>query len=227
MKRSPRVCWVENQVQQRYSTANILDAGFLGSYEEPFLHLSVRRQNPKARIIGIDLNLEKVLKLRLSNTLVADAGRLPFKNNSFDCILCLELLEHLHYCIPTFTEFWRVLRPDGSLVVTTPNSWSWWGFFRNWMIGSLASRARRTVYRYYLGDNDHKQFYDPLSLMNILDDAGFQVICLTTKNHAIPLLRRYFKRCDLIDWHFYPMNRLGGNICLIVQKTHSPRTFHK
>ncbi|MGH8009280.1 MAG: hypothetical protein ACREQ3_20010, partial [Candidatus Binatia bacterium] len=104
-----------------------------------------------------------------------------------------------------------------------PNAWSWWNFLRHWMMGSLASRVQRRVYRRYLGDEDHKQFYDPLSLMNLLEHAGFEILSIETKNHAIPLLRRWGKIFDLLDWQFYPMNRLGYNLCLIARKAHPPR----
>lgn len=91
------------------------------------------------------------------------------------------------------------------------------------MTGSLISRSQRKIYRHYLGDADHKQFYDPLSLMNLLDDAGFETVEVVTKNHAIRILRRWFKSFDLLDWQFYPMSRVGHYLCLIAKKAHSPR----
>ena len=222
MKRSPRVVWVETQVRQRYSKARILDVGFVGAYSEPFLHLTLRHQNPEMQIVGVDMNLEGVLKWHFPNTLVADGRHLPFNGASFDVVLCLEVLEHLYSPIFLLTEFWRILKPSGDLVITTPNAWAWWNFLRHWMRGSLASRTRRNVYRHYLGDDDHKQFYDPLSLVNLLYDTGFQTITLATKNHAVPLLGRWFMWFDLRDWQFYPMDRLGYYLCLIAKKAHSP-----
>jgi ubiquinone/menaquinone biosynthesis C-methylase UbiE len=46
---------------------------------------------------------------------------LPFKNNSFDCIIASELLEHLNQPKTFFKEVARVLRKRGVLVLTTPN----------------------------------------------------------------------------------------------------------
>jgi SAM-dependent methyltransferase len=212
-------------VSPRYAAARILDVGFVGSYHEPFVHLALRRQLPNAHIFGVDLNLGRVLRWGLSNTLAADGARLPFPTASFDTVLCLELLEHLYCPLGILGEFWRVLRPGGELVITTPNAWGWWSVLRSWLGGSFASRRTREVYRRYLGDEDHKQFHNPLSLMNILDDAGFQTIDLSTKNHAIPLLQRWFTSCDLLDWRFFPMNRLGQYLCLIAQKTHAPKNL--
>jgi 2-polyprenyl-3-methyl-5-hydroxy-6-metoxy-1,4-benzoquinol methylase len=227
MRRSPRVSWVESQVRQRYAQARILDVGFVGAYSEPFLHLAFRRQMPHAYIVGADMNVSGVLSLHLPDTVAADGKQLPFKDGSFDAILCLELLEHLYDPVSVLVEFWRLLRVNGELVISTPNAWAWGNFLQHWIVGSLRSRMHRDVYRHYLGDGDHKQFYDPLSLMNILDDTGFETIALTTKNHAVPMLRRWVKSCELLDWQFYPMDRLGYYLCLIVKKTHVPRRMHK
>lgn len=50
---------------------------------------------------------------------------LPFCDSSFDLIWCSEVIEHL--CSPesTLTEFRRVLRPGGQLLMTTPNNNFW------------------------------------------------------------------------------------------------------
>jgi len=222
-KRSPRVAWVESRVRERYSTSRLLDVGFVGTYQEPFLHLAIRSQNPRAQIIGVDINVREMLKRRLSNVVGARAESLGFKENAFEVVLCLELLEHVYSPMNILLEFWRVLRPGGNLILTTPNAWSWWNFARHWMTGSLTSRSQRKVYRHYLGDADHKQFYDPLSLMNLLDDAGFEIVEAVTKNHAVPVLRRWSKSFDLLDWQFYPMNRIGHYLCLVAKKAHAPR----
>ena len=225
--RSPRIAWVESQVQKRYSGARILDVGFVGRYPVPGLHLALRRENSQAKVIGVDINVDQVLQCRLPGTVVADAGFLAARDDSFDAVLCLEMLEHLLSPMAVLREFHRVLRPDGELMITTPNAWSWSNFMRHWMTGSLTSRAQRSVYRHYLGDADHKQFYDPLSLMSLLDYAGFEPVEVASKNHAIPFLRRYSKSFELLDLQFYPMNRLGHYLCLIAKKAETPNTEPK
>lgn len=58
------------------------------------------------------------------NNLAADLSfePLPYPDNSFDLILFSETLEHLNfYPLNLFKEISRVLRPDGSVVITTPN----------------------------------------------------------------------------------------------------------
>lgn len=50
---------------------------------------------------------------------VGDAHNLPFEDNSFNNILCTEVLEHLHTPEVAIAEMKRVLKPAGSLILTT------------------------------------------------------------------------------------------------------------
>ena len=55
---------------------------------------------------------------RLPDT-VGDAHSLSFEDNSFEFILCTEVLEHLHTPQQAIAEMKRVLQPGGTLVLTT------------------------------------------------------------------------------------------------------------
>lgn len=50
---------------------------------------------------------------------VGDAHELPFEDNTFDVVLCTEVLEHLHSPHIAAQEMMRVLKPGGKLVLTT------------------------------------------------------------------------------------------------------------
>lgn len=53
---------------------------------------------------------------------IVDLNRpLPFGSASYDAVACIEGLEHLERPADALREFRRVLRPGGSLVLTTPN----------------------------------------------------------------------------------------------------------
>ena len=52
--------------------------------------------------------------------LVAEGAELPFADASFDTVLLGEVIEHLVDPRPVLREAWRVLRPNGRLVLTTP-----------------------------------------------------------------------------------------------------------
>ena len=52
---------------------------------------------------------------------VADCTRLPFADNEFDRVVSFETLEHLAAQDELLAEFRRVLKPDGSLVLSSPD----------------------------------------------------------------------------------------------------------
>lgn len=59
--------------------------------------------------------------------------RLPVDDHTFDCVACVDGIEHLEDPFNLVREFHRVLRPGGTLVISTPN------------ISALRSRARYLV----------------------------------------------------------------------------------
>ncbi len=52
---------------------------------------------------------------------------LSYKDNTFDTVTCLDVIEHLLDPVSLLTEIYCVLTPDGQLVLTTPNI----RYFRN------------------------------------------------------------------------------------------------
>ena len=108
--------------------------------------------------------------------------------------------------------------PEDSLSTTFECSRATTNVIRYWVLGNLSARTKRQNYRNYLGAPDHIRFYDPLSLMNILDRQGFRVLEVQTKNHAIPYISRYIGVLSQLDLKFWPMNRFGHYICMIAEK---------
>lgn len=54
---------------------------------------------------------------------VGDAGRLPFADNSFDAVICSEVLEHLPDVPLALSEIGRVLKPGGKFALSVPRYW--------------------------------------------------------------------------------------------------------
>lgn len=65
------------------------------------------------RRIALDLHPAAHLHLR------GDAHTLPFADDSFDTVLCTEVLEHLVEPQRAIDEIFRVLKPGGTLLLTT------------------------------------------------------------------------------------------------------------
>jgi len=62
--------------------------------QDVLLH-GFRQRNPQVTVVGVDLDAETVLATRDQHTVVGDALRLPFRDNTFDAIVAGELLEHV------------------------------------------------------------------------------------------------------------------------------------
>ncbi len=52
--------------------------------------------------------------------IVGDAQNVPIKSNLVDCVKCVELLEHVEHPERVIKEIARVLKPGGTLILSTP-----------------------------------------------------------------------------------------------------------
>ncbi len=78
----------------------ILDLGIGPGYFEEFL----KSKGISADILGIDPSKEKALGKKV----IADGSALPFTNNSFDAVICLDTIHLIKN-----DDFARVLKPSG------------------------------------------------------------------------------------------------------------------
>jgi ubiquinone/menaquinone biosynthesis C-methylase UbiE len=81
---------------------------------------------------GIDVDVEKLAfaeaqagKLGRTNThfVGCTGNRLPFGDASFDCVICIDVIEHLPSPARFVAEFERVLRPGGLLLISFGPPW--------------------------------------------------------------------------------------------------------
>lgn len=93
-----------------------------------------------------------------------DATRLPFPDNTFDCVVTSEVLEHIQNDVAAIAELHRVLKPGGTLGVTVP---TWWPEKINWML-SDEYHAPKSV-------GGHVRIYSATELKAKLRSAGLEV----------------------------------------------------
>lgn len=70
--------------------------------------------------IGVDYVGEGETYSKEKVDFVYDGKTLPFENESFDCIFCTEVAEHLFNLGDIAREWNRVLKPGGSILLTCP-----------------------------------------------------------------------------------------------------------
>jgi 2-polyprenyl-3-methyl-5-hydroxy-6-metoxy-1,4-benzoquinol methylase len=125
-------------------------------------------------VYGIDLTLEQIetAKSRGVTTLVHDlnSGHLPFHNSSFDIIFAGEVIEHLVDTSFFLRELYRVLKPRGCAILTTPN------------LASMENRLRLLLgfypiwLEYKLEDGQgHVRAYTSRTMKRHLRECGFEV----------------------------------------------------
>lgn len=71
--------------------------------------------------IGIDL--PQTLHSKHDIDVFANAHHLPFKKNTFDTVLCLEVLEHVERPLEVLKEIYTILKKGGILILSTPQNY--------------------------------------------------------------------------------------------------------
>ncbi len=74
-----------------------------------------------ARIVGVDTEPELAGNPNIEEPVLGDLSALPFRDETFDLVICKHVLEHLEHPLAAFRELARILRPQGRLVILTPN----------------------------------------------------------------------------------------------------------
>jgi ubiquinone/menaquinone biosynthesis C-methylase UbiE len=105
---------------------------------------------------------------------------LPFRDESFDCVLMSEVIEHLEAPQISIREAARVLRPGGRLLITTPNYRSFWPLME-WAVDRLNMATKMA------GEQHISRFY-PASLKKLLTDSGLTTEYAGTIYNLSPFL---------------------------------------
>lgn len=131
----------------------------------------------------------------------------PFADETFDLVLCCEILEHL-LINPSHMlyESHRVLREGGRLLLTTPNVLQWRNVF--------ALLRGRNIYDLYRGNGvygRHNREYAPAEVAELLAANGFEVERLETVHVYGPeLLNRVPFVFDQRRDNIFALARRGG-----------------
>jgi len=90
---------------------------------------------------------------------------LPLRSESIDAVYCADVIEHLINPQVTIAECRRVLRPSGTLFVSTP----YHGWVKNILIASMAFE------RHFDPVGPHIRFFTPHSLASLMRSHGFSI----------------------------------------------------
>lgn len=140
--------WVASQAMNIPAGSGVLDIG-AGScpYRHLFRHCDYKTHDFQ------QLQSDQLLGKQGYGSIdyVSDITAIPVPQESFDVILCTEVLEHVPEPIEAVKEFARILKPDGRLLLTAP----------------LGSGLHQEPYHFYGG-------YTPHWYQKFLVEAGFE-----------------------------------------------------
>jgi SAM-dependent methyltransferase len=121
---------------------SVLDAGAGEcAYKKYFAHCEYR---------SVDMAIGEPIWNYANLDYVAPLDKLPIENETFDVILCTQVVEHLKRPIESLKELYRVLKPYGYLFLTAP----------------MAHKEHQVPYDYFR--------YTSYGLKYILSEAGFK-----------------------------------------------------
>ena len=126
-------------------------------------------------IYGAEIAKEAAFIARKRNVLtsVMDLNSsLSYKDNTFDAVTCLDVVEHLLDPGTLIEEIYRVLKPDGQLVLTTPNIRN----FRNLYTLIFKGIFPQTSPDAFVWGGGHLHFFTREDIKNIFKKAGFKRI---------------------------------------------------
>ncbi len=149
----------------------VLDIGcHAGTFTEQLLNKLQTR-----KIYGIDISPSalKLAQKRIpyGNFQIADAANLPFKNNFFDAIFCLEVLEHVDNPLKVISEIKRILKKGGWGIILVPSESKL--FKTVWFLWTLY---------YPIWSHAHVQSFDGRKLENFLKDFDLKIKLTKTFN---------------------------------------------
>jgi ubiquinone/menaquinone biosynthesis C-methylase UbiE len=143
--------WIAKTVKNIPNGSKVLDVG-AGScpYRELFKHCEYKTHD-FAQLRDDQLLGKEYGKIDY----VSDIKTIPVPDNSFDVIICTEVFEHIPEPIPVVTEFSRILKSGGKLILTAP----------------LQSGIHQEPYHFYGG-------YTPFWYEKFLSENAFQNIVI-------------------------------------------------
>lgn len=134
--------------------------------------LVLKESGCKVSALEIDPNLVEIFKQRPEakdiDIRLADARDMPFKDNSFDGAILIEVIEHVPGTEKLLSEIHRVLKPGGKLCIGVPTGYT--------------EKIYWKLHPDYASNATHFTIFSKSQLTKLINDAGLRVIAIRTKN---------------------------------------------
>lgn len=152
--------------------------------------------NSDTRVVSLDVaqaNAEKALKKYPSDNhaaVVADVFALPFKENTFDCIVASEIIEHTVDPHAFVEALKRVLKPGGTLIISTP--------YKEKIEYSLCIHCNCKTPK-----NAHLHSFDKKNMRSLHSTSGLEVERITLVGNKLLLMSRMAILLDKMGYRLW------------------------
>lgn len=166
----PRFQYFDRHIA-RWNGLHVLDVGCGGGFSCEFL------AHRGATVSGIDRSQQCILTAKAhaeQNGLSIDyqhgfAENLPYPENSFDVVVCVDVLEHVADVQQTVLEIHRVLKAGGIFCFDTINKTLKSRLIMIWLLENILQEIPR-------GIHDWQKFIKPAELNHLMQQTGFAEI---------------------------------------------------
>lgn len=144
----------------------------------------------ETKYIGIGLGGSVDLKIDL------EKEKLPYEDMSFDCVLCLDVLEHLDNLHEVFDELCRVT--GKYLIIALPNPWAGFlgmlrgGYYKHTELPmkfyNLPTALPSDRHKWFYGVHEAERFIRERGRMN-----GMEILKMDLENANLNLKRRFYR----------------------------------
>ncbi len=207
------------------SGKRLLDVGCGDGEYDYYLH------NKFKTIVGVDINNNELLfakrnKLENTNYVLSEGAKLPFSDETFDKVICIDVLEHVANDKELISEIYRVLEKRGSLLLSVANkNYPWTYDPINYFLG-LFFKRHVPIGIWGFG---HLRIYDIKQIKEMLEKEGFKIekeeylshyLAGIFENYLSTLLQPFLK--------FSPSDRSKeGRRSEVLKKRDAPEFFKK
>ncbi len=108
--------------------------------------------------------------------LSGDLRRIPLKSDQADLVVCSEVLEHIKETQICLQEIYRILRPGGMLILSTPQPYSILELLARIALSRPLLPLTRILYRETILPMGHINLMTTAKLTKKLQSAGFTII---------------------------------------------------
>lgn len=166
--------------------------------------------------LGFSENLVREMSnLANMDIIIGDALNLPFENELFDAVLCIEVIEHIEEDKRAMAEISRVMKPEGVGVFTTPN-------------GLVVENINPHHIRHYTPsefEDKLKTYFNTSQVFTICPWAQFhQLLHRLLREFRLPHLLLYsFLRVFYLSLNTIMSKKIGDQGAVIVALVSEPR----